>query len=136
MPTKKKAKKKAVKKAVTKKKVAKKKGGQAKTPSVAPKTIHVYFGCVGGFCVPDQDPLNMNPLDTVVMHATTSDIRVTFTGGSPFSPSTNPINIPKGGTDTKTVVFVSLPPKKFRYRLRCRNDDCPTPAGDPSMIID
>lgn len=144
MPTKKKAKKNAVKKKAAKKKVAKKKSATTKkttykAPSltVASKTLHISFGCDGGFCVADKTPLHMNPLDKVVMTAPTSDIRVTFRGGSPFASGKNPINIPRGtSAPPETVIFVSGRPKKFSYRLRCRNVDCPTPTDDPSMIID
>jgi hypothetical protein len=125
------------------KKTAKKKTAKKKTQNRSTDAdtnnppIEIYCGCLGS-CVANPSPVHLSPGDQVVMHATNADVKVTFTGTSPFVSNAVKFTILKGTAhpiETIKPTINPTPPKKFKYSLACSNPRCRADEDDAEMIV-
>jgi hypothetical protein len=139
-------KKKAVKKKAVKKKAVRKMAVKKKKPATqvryktstrergqagAAPVREIRYRCLGGACTATPKFAHITPGDTIDLVAMGTDVTITFVGGSPFLPPTNPINIASGNTDQRVVGETH---GEFEYTLRC--SACfRTSVTNPEMIV-
>ena len=145
MPAKK-TKKKTIKKTATRKKtaktrsaapVAKKRSAKKRAPTA--RVVPINCGCVGSpsRSAANPDPSNLNPGDIARMHATNTDIEITFRNGSPFVSLRTQFTIQRNTFHDETVRpdLPTSPKNHFRYGVRSTSGDCPQFVEDAEMIV-
>ena len=97
----------------------------------------VSFGCRGdNTCGSTPPKPHLKPGAAIDLHATNTDVTITFRKGeSPFTPNVPVIQLKQGETQTFVVSpDTPNPPAQYFYQIECASG-CPVLAGDPEMIV-
>jgi plastocyanin len=119
--------------AATTRKTKKTKGAKKKTKTTKRKTAAagrrrtITIRCRGG-CTASPERLEIHVGDTVVFKTVGTAATVRFRARSPFKQRR--IVIPEDGQKTAVAIRTGT----FRYILAC--EECPTPAGPPTIIVE
>ena len=109
--------------------VTKRKTKKAKNPPLTGKTVTINYRC-NGSCKSVPGKPHMGPGDVVKMMAINTNVKIKFTGKSPFRSGAKVIIIKAGGIRTEIVRATKA---RAKYQLSCAS--CPAPNIPAEMIV-